>query len=411
MDHIIQRILRMAFLLFMCFLLIPAGGFTESGSKDAAAAMLRNGGSFLIIVREDGSLVGWGDNRRGQMGTENTKVHTHPIAIADGINGKELRDIQCGNNNTLFLMKNGDVYTCGTYACGTQGLGPINKNVRKPVKIPSLSRIVQISCGFGHNAALDEEGRLWVWGRNDHGQLGTGNRRNADTPVRLDLENIAAVNCGGKFTLAQDREGNFFGWGSNAYRVLENSTRQMLLTPEKLEGLDGHRFVAFSGGSDMAFWLDDEGGLWSRGRNELKQCGSSKAAWKVSPELTRVEIPEKVKTIVAYSSVPVALTENGNAYIWGCTTNGQIGNGTAPGSSLPEAGWNTGDCMQVAAGSIFTSLMTTDGKIYVSGYNSYGQLGNGTTRETSFWTWNGTCTAQTGEPQEEARRALLKETP
>ena len=378
----------------------------ESGTEKFSPVLLRNGGSFLYLVREDGSIVGWGDNRKGQLGAEKTKLYTRPTYVATGIDGNDLRDIQCGNENTLFLMKDGTVYTCGTGAHGTQGLGKLDKSVKVPTQIPSLSRITKVACGFGHNIALDEDGHVWIWGRNDHGQLGTGNKKVLDTPAMMDLERIVNITCGGKFTMVQDEDGNIYGWGSNEYRVLEDSARKNIMTPMRLEGLDGHHIVDFAGGSDMAFWLDDEGVLWSRGRNENKQCGSRDGVWKVSPALTRVDIPEKVKTIIGYSSVPIVLTENGNVYVWGCTTNGQIGNGTAPGSSYPAEGWSGGDCVQVAAGSIFTSMMTADGRVYVTGYNSYGQLGNGTKRETCFWTWNGTVASQTGDPLEAADAAL-----
>ena len=397
-----------AFLLAGLMLLCAAAGTAaaENNNENSSPVMLRNGGSFLFLVREDGSIVGWGDNRKGQLGAPDMKLFTRPTSVATGIDGNDLRDIQCGNENTLFLMKDGTVYTCGTNARGTQGLGKLNHHVKTPTQIPTLSRITKVACGFGHNLALDEDGHIWIWGRNDHGQLGTGDKKAHDTPFMMDLEGIVDITCGGKFTLAQDADGNLYGWGYNAYRVLEDSSRKEILSPIKLTGLEDHKIVAFAGGSDMAFWLDDEGVLWSRGRNELKQCGSRKGAWKVSPELTQVEIPEKVVTIIGYSSVPIALTENGNVYVWGCTTNGQIGNGTAPGSSYPAEGWSKGDCVQVAAGSIFTSMMTADGKVYVTGYNSYGQLGNGTKRETCFWTWNGTMADQTGDPLEEANAAL-----
>lgn len=386
----------------------PEASVTPAASGESPV-LLRNGGSFLLAVREDGSIIGWGDNRRGQLGMSAARVQVRPVPAAEGLNGNDLKDIQCGNNNTLFLMKDGTVYTCGTYSHGTQGLGPLKHNVNTPVRIPALSRIVQIACGFGHNAALDEDGHLWVWGRNDLGQLGIGNRKGQDTPVMLDLENIVDVTCGGKFMLARAADGREYGWGSNAWRVLEDSSRKEILSPVELAGLDGLEVTAFAGGSDMAFWLDSDGTLWSRGRNELNQCGSREAAPRMSPNLSRVDIPEKVVRIVGYSSVPIALTEGGNAYIWGCTTNGQIGKGKNPGAALPTAGWDTGDCVQVAAGSIFTSLLTADGRIYVTGYNAYGQLGNGNTSATFSWTWNGTNVRQTGQPKEEALAALEAE--
>ena len=359
-------------------------------TEETVRVMVRNGGSFVYVIRRDGSIVGWGDNRRGQLGTVPAKLFLEPVPVADGLDGKDILDIQCGNENTLFLMKDGTVYTCGTSSRGTQGLGKLDGNVKTPTRIPGLEHIVQISCGFGHNAALDRDGHIWIWGRNDHGQLGTGGKAGAGEPVMLQMTDITAVNCGGKFTLAQDAAGQLWGWGSNEYRVLEDSRRQDITSPLLLEGFDGLSIVSFSGGSDCAFWLDDQGNLWGRGRNEYKQVGSSEAAWKVSPGLTRVEIPEKVAVVCAYSAATAALTENGNVYIWGSTSAGQLGNGTAPNGALPVLAWGNGDAVEIAMGSLISSVRTAAGDIFVSGYNAYGQLGDGTKRTSKVWYSNGT---------------------
>ena len=360
--------------------------------------MLRNGGSFVYVVREDGQIVGWGDNRVGQLGTAPNRLLLTPQPAADGLDGRDLSDIQCGNENTLFLMKDGTVYTCGTYARGTQGLGKRNTIVKTPTQIPGLEHIVQISCGFGHNAALDAEGHLWIWGRNDYGQLGLGDKSSRNTPVKLPLEGITAVSCGGKFTLAQDREGTLWGWGSNTHQVLAAGMRQAYTEPMKLEGFEGKRITAFSGGSDCAFWLDDEGTLWTRGRNEYRQLGSSAAAWKMSPELTTVDIPEKVMEVCAYSAATAARTENGNVYIWGSVSAGQLGTGKAPNGTLPVLAWDRGDAEEIAMGSLISSVLTREGRVYVSGYNAYGQLGDGTQRSSRSWVWNGTETKAEDTP-------------
>jgi len=122
-------------LFFVVSFFIGCAGFTDgaaAGRPDADAVMLRNGGSFVYVVREDGSIAGWGDNRMGQLGTTPAKLFLKPQSVAEGIDGEELADLQCGNENTLFLKKDGTVWTCGTYARGTQGLGRLNHIVSRP---------------------------------------------------------------------------------------------------------------------------------------------------------------------------------------------------------------------------------------------------------------------------------------
>ena len=384
----------LALLAALCLLLAGIGAAEQ---PETSVAMLRNGGSFVLVVREDGTILGWGDNRKGQLGTKHSGILTAPETAAAGLNGKDLADIQCGNENTLFLMKDGTVYTCGTNGRGCQGLGNLKTHVREPRRIPGLEHIVQIACGFGHNAALDADGHVWVWGRNDHGQLGIGSKGAKNTPVKLELEGIVRIACGGKFTLAQDRDGRLWGWGSNTHQVLQEGAKQACLRPVALAGFEGLNVVAFGGGSDVAFWLDDQGNLWGRGRNEFRQVGSRDAAWKISPKLTRVDIPEKVVSVCAYSAITSALTESGNMYIWGSGSSGALGDGTAPGSTYPMLA-REGDAAEIAMGSLISSVRTKDGNIYVTGYNKYGQLGNGTTKTSRFWVNNGTNVYQTVIP-------------
>ncbi len=54
---------------------------------------------------------------------------------------------------------------------------------RFPV-VGGLSNIQQIAAGNDHSLALDDQGTLWAWGKNDEGQLGTEVNR-AATTVRV----------------------------------------------------------------------------------------------------------------------------------------------------------------------------------------------------------------------------------
>ena len=87
-----------------------------------AEPLVRAGGSFGIAVDAQGGVWGWGDNANGQLGNGNNKRVYLPKAAAVGLNGTQIVDVQCGNVNTLFLMQDGTVYTCGYNNYGQQGL-------------------------------------------------------------------------------------------------------------------------------------------------------------------------------------------------------------------------------------------------------------------------------------------------
>ena len=48
--------------------------------------------------------------------------------------------------------------------------------------------MTQICCGEGHTISIDEEGRVWSWGRNNYGQLGHGHKNdNKEFPKLLNI--------------------------------------------------------------------------------------------------------------------------------------------------------------------------------------------------------------------------------
>jgi alpha-tubulin suppressor-like RCC1 family protein len=76
----------------------------------------------------------------------------------------------------------------------------------------------------------------------------------------------------------------------------------------------------------------------------------------------------------------VALTSNGNAYVWGADNAGQQGNGSTTGNVTSPALIMTG-VAAIGAGADFTLFVKTDGTVYGTGENSNGQLGDASTTD------------------------------
>ena len=248
---------------------------------------------------------------------------------------------------------------------------------------------MQVSCGFGHNLALDANGHVWAWGKNNLGQVGNGTQKDTYSPVMLEgLENIVQVTCGGKFCLALDQDGQLWGWGSNRDSVLgQAKTGSCVSSPIALTVAEGIVIRQIAAGSDCGFILDDQGVLWAWGRNDYFQLGCSDWKKSSSVELVRVSIPEEniIARVIGYNSHVMAITTEGNVYVWGSVSAGQLGTGKKYTRTTPILVWDQGNVIDGAVGSLICGLLTDDGTVDMAGYGKYYQMGSG--KNSSSYTW------------------------
>lgn len=84
--------------------------------------------------------------------------------------------LSCGFEHCTLLTSTGAVATWGCGASGSLGHGDYLSYTEPKVittgEFKSRKKIKFIECGGYHNAAIDNEGRLYMWGRSDVGQLG-----------------------------------------------------------------------------------------------------------------------------------------------------------------------------------------------------------------------------------------------
>ena len=78
------------------------------------------GSEHTIILKNDGTLWGCGTNSSGQLGLENTSYKSTFTII--GINSGNIRKIYCGYNHTLILKNDGTLWGCGDNSKGQLGL-------------------------------------------------------------------------------------------------------------------------------------------------------------------------------------------------------------------------------------------------------------------------------------------------
>jgi alpha-tubulin suppressor-like RCC1 family protein len=250
-----------------------------------------------------------------------------------------------------------------------------------------LKNIVQVSTGQYHSMALDQSGVVWTWGDNLFGQLGDGSETDRIKPTPIpSLKNIVAIDAGGNHSLALTKNGEVWAWGRNEFFQLGNGSDMNSALPVWIKNLK--QVKSISAGDNHSFALTEDG-VWAWGynsngqigngtNNEYEINGSLKSNQDVSIPVKLTAITEKIKTISAGFKHSVALSQNGNVYVWGWNQYGQLGSGGTADINRPEKNVNIkSKVIGLVTGTYHSFAMDDSSNMYIWGDDTYGQLGDG----------------------------------
>ena len=140
----------------------------------------------------------------------------------------------CGGGQSLFLDSEGNVFSVGNNGSSQLGLGH-NTNQNELNKIPNIPPIKIISCVLSSSYLIDFEGNLWSFGYNIAGQLGHGDRINVNTP-KITLNDIQQISYGssGVHFFAKNSQNQIFATGRNDYGQLGTGDTQTISILKKI---------------------------------------------------------------------------------------------------------------------------------------------------------------------------------
>lgn len=144
----------------------------------------------------------------------------------------------CGWSHNAVVDANGRVWTWGLGLYGALGHDSTD-NLPVPRVVSSLYdaelKVLDVSCGIWHTAAVTEHGKVFTWGWNKDGQLGLPastpmssvprliqfTATASDTPGLARLSRlqpqIVRVVSGSRHCLALSSQGHLYGWGWNGF--------------------------------------------------------------------------------------------------------------------------------------------------------------------------------------------------
>ena len=256
-----------------------------------------------------------------------------------------------------------------------------------------------ISAGGEHSCAL-EGGKAYCWGFNEFGQLGDGSTVSSSVPVAVDTSGALAghtltqITGGDNYTCALDAAGTAYCWGYNVVGQLGDGSTSDSDVPVAVDTrgvLAGDTLPQITAGSLTTCALDAAGAAYCWGYNQDGDLGDGSTTGSSVPvavDTSGALAGQTLTRITAGGSHTCALDSAGAAYCWGEGYNGQLGGGIGGFSALAVAvdasGVLHGKVLaQITTGEFHTCAISTAGAAYCWGRNDHGQLGDGKTADSS----------------------------
>lgn len=246
------------------------------------------GAFHSAAITEGGALWtwGWGGSfwyGAGALGHGHRETLAEPTLVRSFVEaGEEVKQVACGSQHTIVLTSEGRLYSAGKGDFGRLGRGDTrdalefeeieyffqsNDSVLSPHE---PTQIVKVGAGNNFSAAMSAQGELWVWGRNDYGQLGLGEEAMGDMysaeryprlvrSLPVEGHRIVDFDCGEYHLVALTAAGAIYEWGNRTWLEPHPVT-----LPSRYEaGLKN--IVKVVAGEKYSFALTAEGQVYSWG--------------------------------------------------------------------------------------------------------------------------------------------------
>ncbi|MCM1297178.1 MAG: hypothetical protein NC311_16680, partial [Muribaculaceae bacterium] len=379
-----------------------------------AYASIAVGEDYTLALKADGTVWGWGRNTWGQLGVGYGSVGGLESTPQQLKFTKLLGYKKPSNVNIAGLA---DTYTPAEYqrelaSAATTSTQRYQALLKYTKYYSENLKIVKIAAGMDFAMALDSEGNVFAWGRNNAGQIGNGSKSNAEsiyeqvvpTPTLVEsfrqlkvagdddaqvrivdifVGTVETGETGESYAAAISDKGDLFVWGtaSNSARTQVGSQNGQSLTPYYTPVSDVLDIAAPSQGSMTA--LDQEGQLMSWNNVNLSSQAVTYIESNSDGFLQGKYAGQRLVGLDAGKGTTYYTTAEGELFASGSNTEGQMGEASAAArpdgyvhiTIRDDSGKELEDLRAVSGGSATMAVMG-DGTLYATGLNGHGELGH-----------------------------------
>nr|XP_020447352.1 probable E3 ubiquitin-protein ligase HERC3 isoform X6 [Monopterus albus] len=250
--------------------------------------MVSSGRAHSMAVNEQGQVFAWGAGEGGQLGLGTSETAVRIPRLVKRLCDHQISQVMCGNQHCIALSRDGQLFTWGQNTSGQLGLGKGEPSKLFPHPLNSLAGIplAQVTAGGDHSFALSLSGAVFGWGKNRAGQLGLNDKQDRAVPCHIKFlrsQKVVYISCGDEHTAALTKDGGLFTFGDGSWGQLGHGSTNNELLPRRVLELMGtevsqitcgrHHTLAFvpSSGIVYAFGCNSHGQL---GTGILGDAGS-----------------------------------------------------------------------------------------------------------------------------------------
>lgn len=349
--------------------------------RPAAAPVASGIGNFVRLgarvntvcaISADGVMACWGENRRGQIGSDlAAPVQLTPFEL-DGTWRRGAPSL----HHACAIDSSNHLFCTGGNGSGQRGDGT-GGSVLRPVNIPGSWSWVSASevhtCAIGLN-------RVSCWGGNERGQLGDGTVFSRQVPTQISSSNGTTWVAAGQRHSCSLTGGQVYCWGDNRQGQLGVPVSNGLLLPARVPG------AVFGTAANPASMVDalehtcvigSDARTYCFGPNGRGQLGIG----MVTAPSTPTAVIDTAGMPVAFQSVTVgqdfSCGSTGSAtYCWGANASGQLGVGDTTTKLRATSIGSTST--SISAGASHACLIDNNELLKCWGDNTFGQLGTTT---------------------------------
>ncbi|XP_031284117.1 PH, RCC1 and FYVE domains-containing protein 1 [Pistacia vera] len=232
--------------------------------ETSAGNMQITTGRYHTLLISNSSVYSCGSSLCGVLGHGPETTQCGALARINFPYAANVVQVSATQNHAAFILQSGEVFTCGdnsSYCCGHRDT---SRPIFRPRRVEALKGVPckQVAAGLNFTVFLTRQGHVYTCGSNTHGQLGHGDTVDRPTPRSIasieEVGSVVQIAAGPSYVLAVTGNGEVYSFGSGSNFCLGHGEQHNEFQPRVVQTFKrkGIHVVRVSAGDEHAVALD-----------------------------------------------------------------------------------------------------------------------------------------------------------